>query len=79
MVEEKNLEEIEKLREKKRKIEEEMSEKGIIDMFTADIRKFSKSAHIIIPKKYLDENDKNKAVILIVNKEKFNLIKDKKD
>jgi len=58
----------EEIKEKQEKMKKEMNAAGIEAVIRTEVKKFSKSAHITLPKQYIGK----KAVVLVVNEEKMN-------
>lgn len=57
----------EEIKKKQEQMKKDMKEAGIEGIIRTEVKKFSKSAHITLPKQYIGK----KAVVLIVDEEKI--------
>jgi putative transposon-encoded protein len=59
----------EELNKKKAELKESMNKIGIEAVFRKEVKKFGRSAHIILPREFLNK----KAVILIIDEKRFKM------
>lgn len=57
----------EEIRKKQEQMKKEMKEAGIEAVIRTEVKKFSKSAHITLPKQFIGK----KAVVLVIDEKKF--------